>query len=66
VRQTAGSSLIEMSRRHPPFAAAIRGDLAHACTDPALSTRDVNVKRTGWDYAQEALTAHVAALGPVT
>jgi HEAT repeat protein len=66
VRRSAGSSLVEMSRRHPQVAAGIRDDLARACTDPALSTRDGIDKRTGWDYAQEALTAHVAALGPVT
>ncbi|MGH3376425.1 MAG: hypothetical protein ACRDP6_16970, partial [Actinoallomurus sp.] len=62
IRREAGNVLVELSRRHSECAAAIEIDLARACTDRLLSEKDGIYFLAGWDYAFEALTAHVGSV----
>ncbi|WP_372667898.1 HEAT repeat domain-containing protein [Amycolatopsis kentuckyensis] len=61
VRLATAATFVEWSRRHPQYFNEIGEDLARACTDPALKLRDKYENRTGWDYAQRGLAAHVEA-----
>jgi HEAT repeat protein len=59
VRRAAGDTLVDLVRRHPDVASAIRADLAAACDDPSFDVLDVYERRPGWDYAYDALRTMV-------
>jgi HEAT repeat protein len=55
VRRTAGNTLVELGRRHPDVATEVQDRLAHACQDSCFDGVDQHERRSGWDYAYDAL-----------
>ncbi|MEZ4677612.1 MAG: hypothetical protein R2932_25690 [Caldilineaceae bacterium] len=60
VRTACGVALAQLAKRFPDRKMAIAERLAAAIANPAFEKEDKHVKRTGQDYAHEALWRVVA------
>ena len=59
VRRAAGKTLVSLARQYPDAASGIEAALVGACEDPAYMKVELIGRRSGWDYAYDALQMHL-------